>query len=54
MSQTNTRLVNSLKHNIKLLQDIYQSGMSQLYNTEMIHDAIDSIIAELRRRGFPL
>ncbi len=54
MALTNERLIRDLIHNRKLLDDIYQSGMSRFYNTNMIHDAIDSIIAELRRRGFPL
>lgn len=54
MELTTKRLVKDLMHNRRLLDEIYQSGMSRFYNTNMIHDAIDSIIAELRRRGFPL
>lgn len=52
MSQTNERLINSLRHNRKLLDTIYQSGMSIYYDTDIIHDTIDSITAELRLRGF--
>lgn len=54
MALTNERLIMDLRHNRRLLDEIYQSGMSLFYNTEMIHDAIDSIIAELRHRGFPI
>lgn len=54
MALTNERLIDSLRHNRKLLDDIYQSGNSQYYNTDIIHDAIDSILDELRRRGFPV
>ncbi|CAD5874712.1 hypothetical protein [Escherichia coli] len=54
MALTNQRLINGLKHNYKLLDEIYQSGKSQLYNTDIIHDAINSILDELRRRGFPI
>ncbi|EHV59980.1 Uncharacterised protein [Escherichia coli] len=52
MALTNARLIDSLRHNRKLLDDIYQSGNSQDYNTDIIHGAIDSILVELRRRGF--
>lgn len=54
MELSTERLVRDLIHNRRLLDEIYQSGMSIFYNMDMIHDAIDSIIAELRRRGFPL
>ncbi|AWF42681.1 TPA: hypothetical protein ACKRXW_003501 [Proteus mirabilis] len=51
MSKTTDQLINNLKHNFKLLETIYQSGLSIYYNTDVIHDAIDAIIDELRRRG---
>ncbi len=54
MVLTDTRLINSLRHNRKLLDEIYQSGKSQYYNTDIIHDAIDSILDELRLRGYPV
>ncbi|AFR03279.1 hypothetical protein [Pectobacterium carotovorum] len=54
MALTNERLIDSLRHNRKLLDEIYQSGKSQYYNTDIIHDAIDSILDELRRRRFPV
>ncbi|GCV57747.1 hypothetical protein HmCmsJML046_02284 [Escherichia coli] len=52
MAITDERLFDSLKHNRKLLKVIYESGMSQYYDTDIIHDALRSIVAELRRRGF--
>ncbi|EMM9996663.1 hypothetical protein LLI29_002912 [Morganella morganii] len=52
MTQTNYWLIKDLNHNRKLLKTIYQSGLSIYYNTDAIHDAIDAIIDELRRRGF--
>lgn len=48
------RLKDSLRHNRKLLDEIYQSGNSRYYNTDIIHDAIDEILEELRRRGYPV
>lgn len=54
MLLTNERLFDSLYHNRKLLRDINSSGLSYYYNTDIIHDAIDSILDELRRRGFPV
>lgn len=54
MKLTNQRLIDSIRHNRKLLDIIYQSGMPLCYNTDIIHDAIDSILDELRRRGFPV
>lgn len=54
MTKETLWLLNNLEHNCKLLDTIYQSSMSVYYNTDVVHDAIDSIIAELRRRGFHL
>ncbi|WP_190275366.1 hypothetical protein [Enterobacter sp. 638] len=54
MALTDERLIDSLRHNRRLLDDIYQSGISQYYDTDIIHNAIDSIIDELRQRGFPV
>lgn len=54
MSKTSQWLIKGLKHNRKLLETIYQSGLSIYYNTDVIHDAIDATIDELRRRGFHL
>lgn len=52
MGLNNDRLKNSLRHNRKLLDEIYQSGKSRYYNTDIIHDAIGEILEELRLRGF--
>lgn len=54
MSLSNNRLKNSLQHNLDLLDQIYASGLSMYYNTDVIHDAIDSICIELRRCGIKI
>lgn len=52
MLLTNERLFDSLNHNRKLLRDIDSSGLSYYYNTDIVQGAIDSILNELRHRGF--
>lgn len=54
MAISTIRLKNSLKHNFDLLDEIYTSGMSRFYDTEIIHIAIHSISIELMRRGVKL
>lgn len=44
------RLINSLKHNRKLLQEIESSGIRELFNSELVYEACELIENELLKR----